>query len=168
MCWLAARRVLLPMLKLTALQRRLSRCQWSRVGQSMPPPAAGALRRRHSSHVLPRHPLTLLSKTISQAFQAAISQSVALMLRKGPRFLIQTAHIFQPHIPEEEKGRSCLSRIAAPLLTPQKVPPFFLKFLTLLIHQNLLWHRTGGAMYPVMTVLLNHLQSHCWYTLPDS
>lgn len=103
-----------------------------------------------------------------QAFQVAISQLVASMLRKGPRFLIRMAHTFQPHILEEEKGPSCLSQIAAPLLTPRKVPPFFLKFRTLLIHWSLLWPRTGGGTYPMMAVLLSHLQSLCWYTLPNS
>lgn len=102
-----------------------------------------------------------------QAFLVAISQSAALMQRKGPQFLIRTAHTFQPYTPEEEKGRSCLSRTAAPLLTPLKVPHFFQKFPTLLIHRNHLWHRTGRTMYPVMAVLFNHLQSHCWCTLPN-
>lgn len=102
-----------------------------------------------------------------QAFLVAISQSAALMQRKGPQFLIRMAHTFQPYTPEEEKGRSCLSRTAAPLLTPLKVPHFFQKFPTLLIHRNHLWHRTGRTMYPVMGVLFNHLQSHCWCTLPN-
>lgn len=107
------------------------------------------------------------SVLLLQAFLVAISQSAALMQRKGPQFLIRTAHTFQPYTPEEEKGRSCLSRTAAPLLTPLKVPHFFQKFPTLLIHRNHLWHRTGRTMYPVMGVLFNHLQSHCWCTLPN-
>lgn len=102
-----------------------------------------------------------------QAFLVAISQSAALMQRKGPQFLIRTAHTFQPYTPEEEKEHSCLSRTAAPLLTPLKVPHFFQKFPTLLIHRNHLWHRTGRTMYPVMAVLFSHLQSHCWCTLPN-
>lgn len=102
-----------------------------------------------------------------QTFQVAISQSVAVMLRKGPRFLTQTAHTFQPHIPEEEKGPSCLSPTAAPLLTPQKVPPFFLKFPALLMPHNHLWLMTGRPMHQTVAVLLNHLRSRCWCTLPN-
>lgn len=149
------------------LQSQLGLCQWSRVGWPTPRLAAKTLQQRCSSPILPSYSLIRLSKMISQAFLVAISQSAALMQRKGPQFLIRMAHTFQPYTPEEEKGRSCLSRTAAPLLTPLKVPHFFQKFPTLLIHRNHLWHRTGRTMYPVMAVLFNHLQSHCWCTLPN-
>lgn len=67
--WPLAWRAPLSMLQLPALQGCQSQQWWSRAGQPMPPPAAGlsrALRRRRSPSVLPRYPLPLLSKTISQ------------------------------------------------------------------------------------------------------